>query len=148
MQVRYVWNSTVLEAQEQTFLGNSQSPHSRHTVATQSPLQSPLQNTIVATEFSGKKGPAFFANQKLVATTVFSSGDCSGDCVATVWRLCGDCARLCFSKPSAGMAWRARRVPSDHTLLVSQAGLSVFVPSTVPQSSRRLSLTRSGAAPA
>ena len=86
MQMGYVWNST-LEAQEQIFLGNSQSPHSRHTVATQSPLQSPLQNTIVATEFSKKKGQVSFANQKLVATTVFSSGDCSGDCVATVWRL-------------------------------------------------------------
>ena len=62
MQMGYVWNST-LEAQEQTFLGNSQSPHSRHTVATQSPLQSPLQNTIVATEFSKKKGQVSFANQ-------------------------------------------------------------------------------------
>ena len=147
MQMGYVWNST-LEAQEQTFLGNSQSPHSRHTVATQSPLQSPLQNTIVATEFSKKKGQVSFANQKLVATIVFSSGDCSGDCVATVWRLCGDCTRQRFSNPKAGLAWRARGVPSDHTLLVSQAGLSVFGPSTVPQSSRRLSLTRSGAAPA
>ena len=68
------------------------------TVATQSPLQSPLQNTIVATEFSKKKGQVSFANQKLVATTVFSSGDCSGDCVATVWRLCGDCARPRFRK--------------------------------------------------
>ena len=97
MQMGYVWNST-LEAQEQTFLGNSQSPHSRHTVATQSPLQSPLQNTIVATEFSKKKGQVSFANQKLVATTVFSSGDCSGDCVATVRRLCGDCARPRFRK--------------------------------------------------
>ena len=26
-----------------------------------------------------------------MATIVFCSGDCSGDCVATVWRLCGDC---------------------------------------------------------
>ena len=101
----------------------TQSPHSRHTVATQSPLQSPLQNTIVATEFSKKKGQVSFANQKLVATTVFSSGDCSGDCVATVWRLCSDCTRPRFSNPPAGLAWRARRVPSDHTLHVSQGGL-------------------------
>ena len=35
--------------------GLVQSPHSHHTVATQSPLQSPLENTVVATELKKRK---------------------------------------------------------------------------------------------